>query len=417
MSAAIFPSSESPRANVLPRLDSIDVVRGLVMVVMLLDHMRDFTHSGSFAYDPLDPSRTTPWLYATRWITHLCAPTFVFLAGLSAGLQRLRGKPAPALARLLWTRGLWLVLLEVTVVRSLMWFNWHPSMLAFLQVIWAIGWSMIVLAALVRLPAAAAFWIGVAIALGHNLLDRFQVTPWMGPESPVPSALSKLWIVLHQVGPFPILAFPSPIVLAQYPVLPWVGVMLAGFGAAAAFAWSQEKRRRTFVACGLAMLGVFFVLRFTNLYGNPTPWAPGSNPTQTAMAFFNVSKYPPSALFVLVTLGLSLPLLGLLDGRPFDRGLGAILVTYGRVPFFFYLLQWVTAHLAGYLVALAWGRDLRPLSMNLVQIFSTPDLPAFGGPLWATYLCWAVGTVLLYFPCRWYARLKARRRDWWLTYV
>ena len=411
------PSPTTPRAEGLPRLDSIDLVRGLVMVVMLLDHVRDFTHSGSFVFDPLDAARTTPWLYATRWITHLCAPTFVFLAGLSAGLQRLRGKPAEAVARLLWTRGLWLVFLEVTVVRSLVWFNWHPSMLAHLQVIWAIGCSMIVLAALVRLPVPAVGGIGVAIALGHNFLDRFQVTPWMGPESPVPSALGKLWIVLHQGGLFPILGFPSPVVLAHYPVLPWAGVMMAGFGAATAYAWPRERRRRIFVACGLAMLAAFFVLRFTNLYGNPTPWAPGADLTRTAMAFFNVSKYPPSALFVLATLGLSIPLLGLLDGRPFDRGLGGILVTYGRVPFFFYLLQWVTAHLAGLVVALAWGRDLRPLSMNLVQIFSTPDMPPFGGPLWATYLCWAVGTVLLYFPCRWYAQLKSRRRDWWLSYL
>ncbi len=417
MGAAQTLSPETPRADGLPRLDSIDLVRGLVMVVMLLDHVRDFTHSGSFSFDPLDPSRTTLWLYATRWITHLCAPTFVFLAGLGAGLQRLRGKPTPALARFLWTRGAWLVLLEVTVVRSLVWFNWHPSMLAHLQVIWAIGCSMLVLAALVRLPQTAVGFIGVAIVLGHNLLDHFRVNPWAGPDSPVPSALGKLWILVHQGGPFPVLDFPSPIVWAHYPVLPWAGVMLAGYGASKAFSWPAERRRRAFVSGGLAMLTLFFVVRFTNLYGNPTPWAPREDLVKTAMAFFNVSKYPPSALFVLVTLGLTVPLLGLLDGRRFERGLGSALVTYGRVPFFFYLLQWIAAHVSGLIVALVWDRDLSPLFMNFVQIVSAPSLPEFGGPLWATYLCWAVGSVVLYFPCRWFARLKARRRDWWLSYV
>jgi uncharacterized membrane protein len=180
-----------PPAEARPRLDSIDFVRGVVMVLMMLDHMRDFTHEASFSGDPLDLATTTPLLYFTRWITHLCAPAFVFLAGLGAGLQRLRGKPVAELSHFLWTRGLWLVFLELTVVRGLVAFSFHPIELAQLQVIWAIGVGMIVLAALVWLPSRAVLAIGVLIVAGHNLLDRVQVAPWMGPEAPVPSALGS----------------------------------------------------------------------------------------------------------------------------------------------------------------------------------------------------------------------------------
>ena len=387
------------------------------MVIMFLDHTREFTNAGGLVSDPLDLARTTPLLFATRWISHLCAPTFVFLAGLGGGLQRLRGKPKEALARLLWTRGLWLVFLEFTVVRTVVWFNWHPSLLAFLQVIWAIGVGMIVLAALVRLPVGIVAATGVAIVLGHNLLDGIQTVPWRGPDSPVPSALGKLWIVFHQGGIFPIAAFPSPIVLAQYPILPWLGVLLAGYGAAGLYALPPEERRRRLVGLGVVMLLAFGVLRFVNRYGDPVPWTLQADLAKTMMSFLSVQKYPPSALFVLVTLGLSIAALGLLDGRTIRGGLGGALVVFGRVPLFFYLLQWVVAHVAGMLVAVGMGKDLSPYFMNVVQLFLAPVPPDVGGPLWLSYLCWILGTLLLYLPCRVYADVKARRRDWWLSYL
>jgi len=399
------------------RLDAIDLVRGVVMVLMLLDHTREFTHADALVSDPLDLGRTTPVLFATRWVTHLCAPTFVFLAGLGVGLQRLRGKPLEALTRFLWTRGLWLIFLELTVVRSLMWFNWHPSLLAFLQVIWAIGVSLIVLAALVRLPVPLVGGLGVVIVLGHNLLAGIAVAGWRGPDSPVPSALAKLWIVLHQGGLFPITGFPGPMVFAPYPILPWLGVLLAGYGAATLYGLPSERRRRALVGLGMAMLAAFVVLRFANVYGDPVPWTPQANFAKTAMSFLKVQKYPPSALFVLVTLGLSIPVLGLLDGRTIRAGLGGALVVFGRVPLFFYLLQWVYAHVAGMIVSTAMGKDLSPYFMNVVQYFMAPKPPDTGGPLWATYVCWILGTLLLYFPCRWFAEMKARRNEWWLAYL
>jgi uncharacterized membrane protein len=399
------------------RLDAIDAVRGAVMVLMLLDHTRDFTHATGFQGDPLNPATTTPLLYLTRWITHLCAPTFVFLAGLGAGLMRLRGKPISELAHFLWTRGLWLVFLEFTVVRVLITFNVHPSMLGFLQVIWSIGIGMIVLSALVRLPSRAVLAFGVVIVAGHNLLDAVQVQPWMGPDTPVPSALGKLWVVLHQGGVFPIAGFPSPIVLAMYPLLPWIGVIAMGYGFSEIYGWLAERRRRLLIGLGLGMAAAFVVLRYANGYGDPLHWAPQGDAVKTAMSFFNVQKYGPSLLFVLVTLVPAMLALGLLDGRTLGSGLGGAFVTFGRVPLFFYGLQWLSAHVSGIVVAAIQGKSLAPFFMNFVQIFMLPQPPDIGGPLWVTYLCWVVGTVVLYFPCRWFARVKATRREWWLSYL
>jgi uncharacterized membrane protein len=409
-------SPVAPAAGRL-RLDSIDAVRGAVMVLMLLDHTRDFTHATGFQGDPLNPATTTPLLYLTRWVTHLCAPTFVFLAGLGAGLMRLRGKPVGELAHFLWTRGLWLVFLEVTVVRLLITWNVHPSMLAFLQVIWAIGVGLIVLAALVRLPSRAVLALGLVIVLGHNLLDAVQVTPWMGPQTPVPSALGKLWMVLHQTGVFPIAGFPSPILLVMYPVLPWLGVITLGYGFSEVYGWSSERRRRLLIGLAVGMAAAFLVLRYLNGYGDPLHWSPQADAVKTAMSFFNVQKYGPSLLFVLVTLAPAMLFLGLLDGRAIVAGLGGALVSFGRVPLFFYCLQWLTAHIAGIAVAAAQGKSVAPFFMNFVQIFMLPQPPDTGGPLWVTHLCWLAGTVVLYFPCRWFAGVKATRREWWLSYL
>jgi uncharacterized membrane protein len=399
------------------RLDAIDAVRGAVMVLMLLDHTRDFTHATGFQGDPLNLATTTPLLYLTRWITHLCAPTFVFLAGLGAGLMRLRGKPISELTHFLWTRGLWLVFLEFTVIRMLITFNVHPSMLGFLQVIWVIGIGMVVLSALVRLPSRAVLALGAVIVAGHNLLDAVQVQPWMGPDTPVPSALAKLWVVLHQGGVFPIAGFPSPVVLAIYPVLPWIGVIAMGYGFSEIYGWPAERRRRLLIGLGVGMAAAFLVLRYANGYGDPLHWSPQGDAVKTAMSFFNVQKYGPSLLFVLVTLTPAMLALGLLDGRTLGSGLGGVLVTFGRVPLFFYGLQWLSAHVSGIVVAAIQGKSLAPFFMNFVQIFMMPQPPDIGGPLWVTHLCWIVGTVVLYFPCRWFARVKATRREWWLSYL
>ena len=407
----------APLAAGRPRLDSIDAVRGAVMVLMLLDHMRDFTSKGGFISDPLDLATTTPLLYLTRWITHFCAPTFVFLAGLGAGLQRLRGKPGSELSHFLWTRGLWLVFLELTLIRGLVSFNLRLSMLAFLQVIWVIGVGMIVLAGLVKLPTRVVLAAGLAIVAGHNLLDAVQVTPWMGPGTAVPSLSGKLWIVVHQTGFFPIAGFPSPMVLALYPLLPWIGVIFVGYGFAEVYGWPAARRRSFLIGLGLVMAVVFLGLRYANVYGDPGRWSPQADAVKTMMSFLNVQKYGPSLLFLLVMLTPGMLALGLLDGRRLASGLGGWLVTFGRVPLFFYVLQWLAAHLSGIAVALWLGQDLAPYFMNTAEIFGLEVPPVMGGPLWVTYACWISATVALYFPCRWFAGIKASRRDWWLGYL
>jgi uncharacterized membrane protein len=409
-SASLTARARAIRNDLVGRMDSIDLVRGLVMVIMLLDHTRDFTHASGILYDPTDNERSYPALFFTRWITHLCAPTFVLLAGMSSGIQRIRGTPPAELSRFLCTRGLWLVVMELTLVRFVAWWNVTPSMLALLQVIWVIGLSMIVLSALVRLPMRAVGLLGVAIILGHNALDAIQVPPWQGPGSPEPDVAAKLWMVLHQGGVFPIAGFPSPIVLAMYPLIPWLGVLLAGYGLAELYAVDGSRRRGWLFGIAAAMLVSFIVLRTGNVYGDPQPWSTQPTTARTIMSFMNVQKYGPSLLFVVATLTVPMLLLGALDGRQFTNPVARALVVYGRVPMFFYLLQWMTARIMGVLVALAYGHELTYFTMNPVDAFGF-QITEFGGPLWLTWVCWAAGVVLLYYPCRWYAEVKGRRRD------
>src|SRR5688572_30143872 len=325
------------------RITEIDMLRGLVIVLMALDHVRDyFFLAGGFAVNPLNPEQTTPWLYFTRWITHLCAPTFVLLAGASAYLQVAKGKTTRQLSGFLFTRGLWLIVLELTVL-SFGWSFFFPFLL-FMQVIWAIGWSMIALAALIWLPRMAVLAIGLAIVFGHNLLD--PITPQHF------GSLGVLWTLLHDGGP--ISAGGVPVALAAYPVLPWMGVIALGYGMGVLFAQAPEKRDRTLFILGLAMLAGFFVLRWFEFYGNPSAglavgpfgagasWRDQDSIGGAIMVFFDVQKYPPSLQFLLVTLGVVFtlwPLLARLRGP-----LASVLNTFGAVPFFFYVLHIYVVH-------------------------------------------------------------------------
>jgi uncharacterized membrane protein len=399
------------------RQDAVDFVRGAVMIVMLLDHTRDFAHETGLLGNPLDPNTTTPTLYLTRWVTHLCAPAFVLLAGLGIGLKHLGGATPAQLTSFLWRRGLWLVAIEIFVLRFLIWFNFDLTFLSQLQVIWAIGVSMIAMAALVRLPIGAVLGIGLVIVFGHNLLDAIRITPFFGPQTPTPSVAGKLWLLLHQGGFFPLFGFPSPIVWAHYPVLPWLGIMATGYGLSTIYTWEPARRRQTLIALSAVMVLLFLALRAGNIYGDPRPWTPQGDAVKSAMSFFDVTKYGPSLLFALITLAPAFLTLALLDGRTLQRGVAGVVVTFGRVPFFFYLLQWPTAHIAGILVSASFGRAIAPYFMHLLDLIQLQTPPVMGGPLWATYLCWIAGVFLLYWPCRWFARIKASRRDWWLSYL
>src|SRR6266849_2708748 len=244
------------------RIDSIDLLRGIVMVVMMLDHTRDFIHSGALLFDPLDLSKTTTTLFLTRWITHFCAPVVVFLAGTGAFLQGARGKSKRELSRFLVTRGLWLIVLEFTVVRLFAFFNFDLRFLLFLQVIFVIGFSMIVLAALIHLPVKVIAGFGLLMIAVHNFFDRYPATPWRGPQSPVPSWGAKLWMLLHQPGIFPIgPRFPSPLVFVLYPLIPWIGVMAVGYAFGALYTKDAKLRKRWLLLIGGIATWLFILIR------------------------------------------------------------------------------------------------------------------------------------------------------------
>ena len=397
------------------RLDSIDLLRGIVMVIMMLDHTRDFVHNAVFQFDPSDLSRTNVALFFTRWITHFCAPVFVFLAGTGAYLQLARGKTKGELSRFLITRGLWLIVLEVTVVRFGILFHPDYRFLGFLQVIWVIGISMIVLAGLIHLPKIAIAAFGLLMIALHNLMDTTRVVGWGGPGTPVPSLSAKIWILLHQpFDGFPVLDFPSPVVFVVYPLIPWIGVMAAGYVFGVLYQWDGPRRRRALLILGSVAIVLFIIIRGINLYGDPSRWASQDSLVFTVLSFINTTKYPPSLLFLLMTLGPAILSLVIFETESSRGAIARFFITFGRVPLFFYLLQWFTAHLISIGLHFAFGKQVSHLFQSPIT-FSPPQGTGFN--LGVVYLAWIVGVLLLYPLCKWFAGLKQRRKSWWLSYL
>jgi len=388
------------------RVQSIDILRGLVIVIMVLDHVRDYLHVTGCCANPLDAATTTPLLYITRWITHFCAPTFVFLSGASAWLQRAQGKSTKELSLFLLTRGLWLIFLELTIIG----FAWSFSIpfLAFLQVIWAIGAGMVVLAALVWLPRYAVLAIGAAIIVGHNLLD--------GISSEQFGDLRLLWILFHEAN----LVFDAtgaPTTFAMYPLLPWFGIMAFGYGLGAVFLAPAPARDRTFVLLGAAMVAVFIALRAFNLYGNPQPWDDGGGLGADVMRFLDVQKYPPSLMFVCATLGpvfLMLPLIERWKG-PIAR----FFPLFAAVLMFANVLHIYLVHGAAIALNAAAGNDVSLLFNYMFNVLtsSPQEIGAGRFPLWVVYLVWVAVVAILYPLARWWGGVKRRRKDWWLSYL
>jgi uncharacterized membrane protein len=408
--------AETPVAVVGGRLASVDALRGLVMVLMVLDHTRDFFTD--FRVDPVNLDTTTIPLFFTRWVTHLCAPVFVFLAGASAYLMRALGKqrgPGEQ-ARFLASRGLFLMLIEVTLVRLGWFFNWSLDGI-FLTVIWVIGLSMVLLGGLVacRVPSRWIGALGAVIVLGHNLLDPASGSP--GPGGSPAAGLGPIVILFR---PGPLFLAPGVTWLVAYPLLPWFGIMALGYAFGEVLMKERWSRVRTTAALGLGASLAFVLLRAWAVYGDPTPFRVQDSLAKTVIAFLNCQKYPPSLLYVLMTLGPGLLLLAGLDATEGEIALHRqrasvvrqALVTLGRVPLFYYLLQWPVIHV----LTIAVGE----LSGQRVPWFKSPFEypPGYGYGLPFVYLMWAVVVAVLYIPCRWYAGLKRRRRDWtWLSYV
>jgi uncharacterized membrane protein len=391
-----------PNPTTPARLESVDVLRGLVMVLMALDHTRDFFHNGIYqGVDPLDLGKTTLPLYFTRWITHFCAPVFIFLAGTGAFLSTTRGKSKRELSWFLLTRGLWLVLLELTWIR---WAGWSFAINLHEHwgiVIWAIGWSMVVLAALVHLPTWAITAFGLVMIATHNAFDGVKPESW--------GSLAWLWRVLHAGGQFPIA--PGYTFGAGYPLIPWMGVMAAGYGFGAVLQREPERRRRWLARVGVNLIVVFFLLRFSNLYGDAKLWTSQPTGLKTLLSMLDCTKYPPSLCYLLMTLGPALLVLALLDrGTPWF--LKPALV-FGRVPLFYYLLHLPLIH--GLAVAVNLIRFGHADWLYGLAPAKPPPDAGFGLPV--VYLAWLFVVVLLYPACRWFADLKSRRREAWLSYL
>jgi len=382
------------------RLTSIDMLRGIVLVIMALDHVRDMvTHpQSSDVSAALDFAGSSGALFFTRWITHFCAPTFVLLAGVSAFLYgATRQRSTGEIARFLASRGVWLVFIELTVIGFAWSFNLHSK--PFLQVIWAIGWSMIALSALVWLPRAAIASFGVVMIVAHNGLDGVQ---------PLLSEASPLWMLLHIPGTLTVSG--TPVALIIYPLIPWIGVMALGYAIRPYFVGSNPERPKRLLLTGAVLTFSFLLLRLTNLYGDPTVWAMQQTTTATIISFLNVTKYPVSLQFLLMTLGPPLMLLGW-----FERLTGRaakILVTIGRVSFFYYVLHLYLIHVIGVSIGLFQGFTLHEMAVSFLEI-----PPKFGLSLGGVYIVWVVTVMAMYPACAWFAGVKARRRDWWLSYL
>jgi uncharacterized membrane protein len=377
------------------RVQSVDALRGLVMIVMALDHDRDFTSSSAFLFQPDDLTRTSAALFFTRWITHFCAPVFMFTAGVGSYFRVSRGQTVRELSRFLVTRGLWLILLELTVVRLAFSFGRGAVIL---EVIWALGWSMVILGALVYLPVRWLAVLSIATIALHNLADGVK-DGWF-------------WNVLHRQAAVPV---GGMLVVVAYPLVPWFAVMAAGYCFGRVMTFETERRRRWLPRIGLGLTAAFVVVRAVNIYGDPQRWS-GAIPGTVVLSFLKVTKYPPSLDFLLMTLGPAILLLWWLDRV--EMGDANPLIVFGRVPLFYFVVHLFLIHgLAVLLAALRFGHAgfmLSPLpSMGGPMVYP----PDYGYGLGGVYAIWLAVVILMYPLCRWFGGVKRRRRDWWLSYV
>lgn len=397
-----MPGAVSLPMQTRNRIESVDLVRGLIIIVMALDHARDFF--GDLAADPTALAATTQGLFFTRWITHFCAPAFFLLTGTGAFLSLARLSKAE-LSRYLIGRGVWLIFLELVVMRFALQFNidYHVTIIT---VLWALGWAMIVLAGLIWLPLWIIAAIGILMVAGHNLLDGIHADAF--------GAWAPLWTVLHAPGI--VLNNGHMLVVISYVLIPWMGVTALGYVLGAAYRGSAKRRKDLLLWLGLGFTLAFMVLRFSNSYGDPSLWSPQKSPLWTTISFLDTSKYPPSLLFLLMTLG---PILLLL--RVFEDGVPNALrpaLIIGKVPLFFFVVHFFLIHLLAVAASeLRYGR--------VSEMFQSPDLahfpfsqpPGWGASLPVIYAIW-LGVVLIMFPlCRWFARVKQQRKAWWLSYL
>lgn len=381
------------------RVISIDVLRGLVMILMALDHVRDYFHWSAAVYDPLDFDYTSVPIFLTRWITHYCAPTFVFLSGTSAYLTAGR-KGKQGLSKFLFTRGLWLVLLEFTVI-SFGWSFMQMFSVIFLQTIWALGISMIALSVLIYLPKRLLLRVALAIIFGHNAFDNIHVAG--------NGIKAMAWSAVHDRKLF---AFGNFKLIIAYPVLSWIGVMSAGYCFGEIFTrYKGVQRKRILMLTGLACIALFIALRYSNAYGDHSLWSAKQTHIFTILSFINTTKYPPSLLYILMTLGPSILFLAFAE-KPLNK-FTSIISVYGRVPMFYYILHIYLIHITAVVIELIEGyKEGDVFNSNILNPVTT------GFSLLGVYAVWLSLVALLYPLCKRYdAYKRANKHKWWLSYL
>jgi uncharacterized membrane protein len=384
------------------RVDSIDLLRGVVMVLMALDHVRDYFGAPG---NPTDPARATVALFFTRWITHVCAPTFFLLTGAAASLAR-RRRSTGELSRFLFTRGVWLIVLELTVLRCFAYQFNVDYRVTMLIILWALGWSMIALAVLVHFPVPAVTAIGVTMIAAHNLFDSVRAASL--------GALAPIWTMLHAPGV--VVATPNHVVFAAYALIPWIGVTAAGYGLGQVFGWPSDRRRAFLLRLGAALTIAFIALRAVNVYGDPVRWTTYASATRTALSFLNATKYPPSLLYLLMTLGPAMVFLALAD-RGTPRVVRPALL-FGRVPLFYFLLHLPLIHLLAVVVCYArYGTAHWMFESATLDQFPVTRPPGWGYALPIVYAIWIAVVVALYPLCVWFAGVKQRRDEPGLRYL
>ena len=385
------------------RIESIDLLRGLVMIIMALDHIRDYFHADAFFYEPTDLSKTNVLLFFTRWITHFCAPTFMFLSGTSAYLVGAR-KGRKYLSKFLFTRGLWLIFLELTVCSFAWYFDVHFTAIDFL-VIWALGISMIALAGFIYLPVSAIVTIGLIMVFGHNLLDNIHVQG--------NGFAAFAWALIHEQNIF---NYGGHTFFVGYPIIPWIGVMALGYSLGTKFTetYNPAKRKRFLMELGTVMIALFIILRLSNVYGDPHQWSEQSTTMFTFLSFLNVSKYPPSLLYLLVTLGPAILFLAFTEKT--KSWFSAQIKMIGRVPMFYYLVHLYLVHLMAMAATYFCGFTWKDMILTSWVSFD-PKLQGYGFSLGVVYLVWFSVIVILWFLCRWYDGYKRSHKQWWLSYL
>jgi len=387
------------------RIESIDVLRGLAMVIMALDHVRDYFHYGSFFIDPTNLDTTTPFVFFTRFITHNCAPAFIFLAGTSAFLYGSK-KTKPELSKFLLTRGIWLVFLEIAV-NNLIWTFDITYSLLILQVIWAIGLSMIFLSFLIYLPKKVLLILGLVLIAAHNLLDGIVMEG--------DSFKAIIWYILHQRTR--IVIDGSQMIVFAYPIIPWIGLMALGycFGTFYQKDFDPKLRRKWLLGLGFGAITLFYILRGINGYGDLHPWTFQKDSTYTILSFFNVTKYPPSLVYLLITIGPAMLFLAIIE--PIKNKATDFLLVFGRVPLFYYFLHVLVIHFAAVFWMMISGQNWHDMILT-ASVFINAKLINYGYSLFVVYIIWGLLILLLYPVSKWYMEYKAKNKDkWWLSYL